>query len=228
MVKYLKISSKLIFEAGSSYLAFFHSCTFVIRELDVREPLVVYNKSRLTIEEYLQFEKASAVKHEYYNGEVFAMAGGGARHNVIFSNVFGFLAYQLRGKPCRPYGSDMRIHIPENSLFTYPDISIICGEIIASAKDADTATLPTVIVEILSSSTRNYDRGQKFKMYRDISALREYLLIDSESIGVEAFRLNDSSHWELEELKHLQDRLKLSSIGITLSLSEIYEGTKLA
>jgi Uma2 family endonuclease len=92
----------------------------------------------------------------------------------------------LKGKPCKPFGSDLRIHIPENTLFTYPDISIICNEIKTSPVDLDTAILPTVIIEILSSSTRNYDHGGKFKLYRDIPSLKEFILIDSESIGVEA------------------------------------------
>lgn len=100
--------------------------------MEVRDPIVVYNKSKLSVEEYLQFEKASRDKHEYFKGEIFAMAGAGARHNVIFSNFFISIGIQLKGKPCKPYGSDLRIHIPENSLFTYPDISIICGEIIPS------------------------------------------------------------------------------------------------
>src|SRR5690606_156720 len=132
-----------------------------------RDPIVVYNKSKLTAEEYLRFEKESVQKHEYFNGEVFALAGAGSRHNVIFSNIFIGIGSQLKGKPCKPYGSDLRIHIPENNLFTYPDISIICGDIIPSEPDADTAVLPTVLIEILSPTTKNYDCGGKFRLYRD-------------------------------------------------------------
>lgn len=100
--------------------------------MEVRDPIVVYNKSKLSVEEYLRFEKASRDKREYFKGEIFAMAGAGARHNIIFSNFFISIGIQLKGKSCKPYGSDLRIHIPENSLFTYPDISIICDEIIPS------------------------------------------------------------------------------------------------
>ena len=135
---------------------------------DVREPAIAYGKTKLTEEEYLSFEKASQTKHEYYRGEIFAMSGAGARHNVIFSNLFGELAYKLKNHSCRPYGSDMRVNIPENTLYTYPDISIYCGDIVPSEKDEDTATSPTVIIEILSPSTKEYDRGTKFKLYRSM------------------------------------------------------------
>ena len=195
--------------------------------MEVRDPVVVYNKSKLSVEEYLQFEKASRDKHEYFKGEIFAMAGAGARHNVIFSNLFGDLAYRLKGKPCKPYGSDLRVHIPENSLFTYPDISIICGEIIPSQVDADTAVQPTVIIEILSPSTRNYDQGIKFKLYREIPTLKEFITIDSESIGIEAYRINSQGNWELKDYRSIDETLTIPSVGLSLSLKEVYEGTKL-
>ena len=195
--------------------------------MEVREPIVAYGKKSLTIEEYLEFERASAEKHEYYKGEVFAMAGAGDNHNEIFSNVFGDLAYRLKGKPCKPYGSDMRVHIPENSLFTYPDISVFCKDISKQEIYKDNFTEPTVIIEILSPSTKSYDRGEKFKLYRDIPALREYILIDSESISVEAFRINKQGHWELEEYKRKTDVLAIPIVELSLSVEEIYEGTKL-
>ena len=195
--------------------------------MEVRDPVVVYNKSKLSVEEYLQFEKASRDKHEYFKGEIFAMAGAGARHNVIFSNFFISVGIQLKGKPCKPYGSDLRIHIPENSLFTYPDISIICGEIIPSKVDADTAVQPTVIIEILSPSTRNYDQGIKFRLYREIPTLKEFITIDSESIGIEAYRINSQGNWELKDYRLIDETLTIPSVGLSLSLKEVYEGTKL-
>src|SRR5882757_5579122 len=134
--------------------------------METREPEVAYGKSKFTIQEYLEMERASDHKSEYYKGEIFAMSGAGARHNIIFSNLFGDLSYRLKDHPCHPYGSDMRIHIPENTLFTYPDISIICGDINTSPEDKDTGIQPSVLIEILSPTTRNYDRGGKFKLYR--------------------------------------------------------------
>lgn len=195
--------------------------------MEVREPVVVYAKKKLTAEEYLQFERESIEKHEFYQGEVFAMAGAGLLHNKIFSNLFGDIAYRLKGKTCQPYGSDMRIHIPENTLFTYPDISIICRDIIKSNEDDDNVTQPTVLFEILSPSTRNYDRGDKFKLYRDIPTLKEYILIDSETISVEVFRINTIGHWELEEYKLLSETLRISSMEMSIPLAEIYAGTKI-
>jgi Uma2 family endonuclease len=196
-------------------------------EIEVRDPIVVYNKTKLTVEEYLRFENESQEKHEFFEGEIFAMAGASTRHNFIFSSLFGELAFHLKGKPCKPFGGDLRIHIPENTLFTYPDISIICNDIKTSQVDLDTAILPTVIIEILSSSTRNYDHGGKFKLYRDIPSLKEFILIDSESIGVEAYRINKQGKWELEEYKSIEDKLTILSIDFLLPLKEIYEGTKL-
>ena len=196
--------------------------------MEVHEPSPAYNRKFVSVKEYLDQEKISIQKHEYYKGEIFAMAGAGNRHNVIFSNVFITIGIALRGKKCRPYGSDLRIHIPENTLFTYPDISIICNDIIFSPEDEDTAVQPTVIIEILSPATRNYDRGEKFMLYRDIKTLQDYVLIDSESIHVEVFSINQNNLWELKEYKHLSDNLAINSIQFTLALHDIYEGTKLA
>ncbi len=194
--------------------------------MELHEPAVAYNKRKMTVEEYLDSENTSAEKHEYYNGEVFAMAGAGRRHNVIFRNVYGELAYRLKGKQCQPYGSDLRIHIPQNSLFTYPDISVICKEI-TGEEDNEPVTGPVALVEILSPSTKSYDRGVKFKLYRDIPELKEYILIDSESVNVEAFRVNLNGNWELEEYKSPEALLTIQTVGIQLSLKEIYEGTGL-
>jgi Uma2 family endonuclease len=112
-------------------------------------------------------------------------------------------------------------------LFTYPDISVICGDIVTSEADQNTAILPTVLIEILSPSTRNYDRGDKFKLYRDIPSLKEYVLIDSESILAEVWAINEKGHWELTEYKSLNDSLLFHSLKLNVELSDIYEGTKL-
>ncbi len=193
--------------------------------IEVREPIAVYDKKLLSIEEYLSFERDSTEKHEYYKGEVFAMSGAGTRHNIIFSNLFGTLFIKLKGKPCCPYGSDMRLHIPENTLFTYPDISIYCGDM--KQRDDDNALEPTVLIEILSPSTRNYDRGGKFKLYREIPSLKEYILVDTEAVNIEVFRLNPSGHWELEEYKSISESLNIPILKLSVPLNDIYEDTKL-
>jgi Uma2 family endonuclease len=184
-------------------------------------------KSKFTIEEYLQMERASLTKHEYYQGEIFDMAGTSDPHNFIFSNLFGELAYRIKGGPCRPFGSDKRVHIPENTLFTYPDISIFCKNIFDLTIYEDNAIQPSVLIEILSPSTRNYDRGDKFKLYRDIPTLKEYILVDSETVGIDVWRLNEQKHWELQRYKDLSSILEIQTIGFTLSLEEIYRDTQL-
>lgn len=172
-------------------------------------------------------ENAATEKHEYYKGEVFAMSGAKLNHNIITSNLMIVLGHKLKGKPCRPFGSDMRIHIPKNTLFTYPDISVICGEVESRDNDDMNFLNPTVIIEVLSPSTKNYDRGEKFRLYRDISSLKEYILVDSESISVEAYHINNTGHWELSEYRDISDSLNVKAIDVVLSLNEIYAGTRL-
>ena len=156
---------------------------------------------------------------------MFAMSGAGTTHNIIFSNLFGEIFTKLKGKSCKPYGSDMRLHIPENTLFTYPDISIYCGNM--KQVDDNNALEPTVLIEILSPSTRNYDRGGKFKLYREIPSLKEYILVDTESVNIEVFRINPSAHWELEEYKTIGESLNIPILKLSVPLNDIYEGTKL-
>jgi predicted adenylyl cyclase CyaB len=195
--------------------------------MEMREPVAAYGKKILNIEEYLKFENISAEKHEYYQGEIFAMSGSKVNHNIISVNILTTLKQQLKGKPCQPFNSDQRIYIPQNTLFTYPDISIICGEIKTKNDDDWNIINPAVIVEVLSPSTKNYDKGEKFGLYRDIPTLNEYILVDSETIRVEAFRINNSGHWELEELKSGENILAIKQVGFSITLTEIYEGTKL-
>lgn len=196
--------------------------------MEVREPAVVYGKKKLTIEEYLKYEKTSDQKHEYYMGEIFAMSGARVNHNRIVVRLTALLGQKLRGKPCEPFNSNQRIHIPQNTLFTYPDISIVCGEVRTLDNDDFNVLNPTVIIEVLSPGTKGYDRGEKFKLYRDIPTLKEYIRVDSQFISVEAFRINAQGHWELEEYKKLNEVLQFPSVGVSLPLNEIYEGMKVS
>lgn len=195
--------------------------------MEIREPLAAYKKDKISVEEYLEMENAADEKHEYYKGEIFAMSGAKMVHNRISGNLFFALSLKLKGKDCHPYGSDARIHIPLNTLFTYPDISIICGEVITLNNDDYNVLNPTVIIEVLSKSTKNYDRGEKFKLYRDIETLKEYILVDSASIHIEIFRLNENKHWELEEYKEAADSIFIKALNETITLSEIYEDVKM-
>lgn len=196
--------------------------------MEIREPAISYGKQRISIEEYLEMENAATEKHEYYKGEVFAMSGAKVAHNKICRNLLIALGNKLKGKPCQPFGSDLRIHIESNTLFTYPDISIVCGEIKTLHDDDMNVLNPVVLMEVLSPSTKNYDRGEKFKLYRDIPTLKEYWLVDSESIHIEVFRLNETQHWELEEYDSLENEIVLKAINETISVEDVYEGVDIS
>lgn len=195
--------------------------------MEIKEPVHAYNKKFYSIEEYLEMENEAVEKHEYYKGEIFAMSGAGNRHNIISINIIVSLGNSLKGKSCQPYGSDMRIHIPQNTLFTYPDISVICGDIVNSGEDENTATNPTTIFEILSPSTRNYDRGVKFMLYRAIPTLKEYILVEAESIHVEQFAINNEGLWQLKEFSNNEDQITLESLGVKLIVKDVYDRCRL-
>ena len=186
------------------------------------EPALQYNY--ISAEDYLQEERLAVEKHEYYQGEIFAMSGASVRHNRIQANTIGELYLKLKGKDCQPYGSDLRIHIPENTLYTYPDITIFCAPPDLTDEHFDTATNPTVIFEILSKSTRNYDRLSKFNLYRDIKSMNTYILIDSLSHSIELHTRNEDNTWQLQDLKSLHDTLILKTLQIEILLKDIYEG----
>ena len=133
-------------------------------------------KELLSATEYLTIERAAPTKSEFYDGEMFAMAGGTAVHSLIGTNAAIEFGNKLRGKKCVPYNADLRIQVQATGLFTYPDLSVICGPLQFADGD-DTVTNPSLIVEVLSPSTEAYDRGQKFLQYRQIPTLREYLLV---------------------------------------------------
>jgi Uma2 family endonuclease len=189
-------------------------------ENEVKEPAPKYNY--VSPEQYLEMERASREKHEYYKGEVFAMSGASLRHNDIFHNVYGELTTFLKGKGFKPYGSDLRIHVPENTLYTYADISIVCGKPETIDSFTDSITNPAIIIEILSKSTMSYDRGTKFHLYRSIKTLKEYILIDSNSISVEIFIKQADNSWKLTEFKQFPDSFTIVTINLRLNLNDIY------
>jgi Uma2 family endonuclease len=176
---------------------------------------------------YLDTERLAVEKHEYFKGEVFAMSGASIAHNKIAMNSAIDIGSKLKGKKCQPFGSDLRIHIPKNTLFTYPDISIVCGEIQTTDDKFDTVTNPSVIIEILSHSTRNYDKGEKFTLYREIDSLQEYILIDSERIMIEKFIRNSDNSWQLTEYKTIEQSFSIATVNIEMQLQDIYDGVKI-
>ena len=178
--------------------------------------------------EYFQLEEKASYKSEYFKGEIFMMAGGTPNHNRIKENLSVEIGIILKKrKTCRSYSSDQRIHIPENSLYTYPDIAVICGPNEYSEKDKNTITNPTVIIEVISNSTGAYDRGDKFRLYRDIESLQEYILVNSINVGVETYRRTADNHWLLAEAWYkLSDVTTIQSIEASILLSDLYDGTE--
>ena len=188
----------------------------------VEEPALKDNY--ISPEEYLERERLALDKHEYYQGKVFAMSGASLKHNQVFSRLFAEIGYKLKGKSCQPFGSDLRIHIPKNTLYTYPDISIVCDTPETTDDSFDTITNPSVIIELLSPSTRNYDLGQKFNLYRAIDTLQEYILVDTEKVYVEKHICNADNRWQLTEHTSLNSTFEISTVQLSISLSDIYQG----
>jgi len=179
-----------------------------------------------TPEQYLKIERQALRKSEYYQGEILLMAGASRNHNRIKDNVGGELYTFLKGKDCQYFSSDMRLHIPENSLFTYPDLMVICGKIETLDKEEDTVLNANIIIEILSKSTANYDRAEKFELYRQIPAFQEYVLIDSRRIKAEVWQRNENGIWMLaQELAAISDLLEIQTIQWKLSLQDVYAQT---
>ncbi len=176
----------------------------------------------ISIEEYLEQEETALEKHEYYYGEVFAMAGGTVNHNTIMGNTLSEINQFLKGKACRVFPSDLKVQIEANSLFTYPDISLVCGPLERWKNRDDVITNPVVIIEVLSRSTENYDRGQKFKLYRAIPSLKEYILISSTEMLVEHYKKQAAHAWILNEKKGLENSLEIETVQFSCALSDIY------
>ena len=181
-------------------------------------------KPRYTPEEYLARERSALTKSEYYRGEIFAMAGATREHNLIVGNLIRTLGNQLLDRPCEVYPSDMRVKVIGSGLYTYPDVSVICGEPRFEDDQFDTLLNPTVLFEVLSDSTEKYDRGTKASQYRRIASLRELVLIAQDFPHVERHSRQPDGQWMLSDVFELEKSLELTSISVTLPLAEIYRG----
>lgn len=187
----------------------------------------VAEKRKFTPQEYLDAERKASFKSEYYKGEVFAMSGASRNHNVINLNFLSYLHNLLKDKTCRPYGNDMRLHIPVNTLYTYPDIMVVCGEEQFLDSEFDTLLNPVFIGEVLSPSTADYDTGGKFTLYRSIPSLQEYWTLSSFECRLEKFIKNSADNtWILSETTHVDDIVELSCLDIKVPLAEVYAGVK--
>lgn len=174
-------------------------------------------------EAFLAFERASDEKHEYRDGEIVAMSGARRAHNIIALNVGSRLHGALKGKKCEAYMSEMRVWVPKSRLYTYPDIVVVCGDPEFVDDEFDTLINPILIIEILSESTESYDRGEKFKNYRSINSLTEYVLISQTSAAIEKYVKHGDGFWMLTDASGLDASINLDSIDCQLSLADVYD-----
>lgn len=175
----------------------------------------------LTADKYLQLEAQSPVKHEYIDGQIYAMAGASDPHVTIAGNLFALLRSHVRGSGCRVYISDMKARIESLNRFYYPDVMVTCD-----SRDQETSTykqFPSLIVEVLSDSTEAFDRGDKFADYQELDSLREYVLINTKRQRVECFRRNDEGLWVLQSYTPAQTSFRLDSIDFEGTLDALYE-----
>ncbi len=178
---------------------------------------------KYTIAEYLENEEKSLEKHKYFQGEVFAMAGASIAHNQVVRNTLSAVDEHLKeGGKCQIFPSDLKIHVEANSLFTYPDLSIVCGKIETLENHKDIVTNPAVLIEVLSPTTQDYYRGGKFKSYRDIPSLKEYILISSLEVLVEKYNKQYDGTWILHEYKTENDSFAITSIDMPVEMKSLY------
>jgi len=173
-------------------------------------------------DEYLQAERLASVKSEYVSGQVWAMSGASRMHNAIATNLIIALGTALRGTPCQVYGSDMRVFVPDNVTYAYPDVSVVCGAQEYTDAVVDTLLNPIVLIEILSPSTAHYDRNVKFIKYRRLPSLREYVLVHQDSAWVERFEKFDDI-WVAGECRGMEATLEIASVGVGVPMADIYE-----
>jgi Uma2 family endonuclease len=182
--------------------------------------------TKLSLQEYLELELKSEVRHEYENGEIREMPGGTKEHSGIGRNILAHLYFQLEGSTCEVYNSDLRVLIEKAGLYTYPDVSVVCGE--AKFEDAkqDSLLNPTVLFEVLSKSTESYDRGKKFQHYQLLPSLMDYFLVAQDAYRVEHYtRLQDG--WFLRVYNGLEQKILLESLSCELALADVYKKIKL-
>ena len=177
---------------------------------------------RYTPEEYLSLERTSETKHEFYRGEMFAMAGASRTHVLLCSNLTYCIVGQLRGTDCEVYTNDMRVQVDPTGLYTYPDLVVTCAKPRFADDQSDTLLNPQVLIEVLSPATEGYDRGKKFEHYRQLASLQEYLLVAQDEPHVDRFLRRDDGRWLLDDSQGLEAVLTLESIEATLPLAEVY------
>jgi Uma2 family endonuclease len=184
-------------------------------------------KRKLTAAEYLTIEKVAEFKSEFYDGEMFAMSGASRFHNTVKENFIGELFARMKGGPCRTYSSDQRVKVDRTGLYTYPDIVVLCGPGEYDPADEDTLLNPTALIEVLSPSTERYDRTTKFRHYKTIPTLREYVLASQNELLVERFVRQPAGAWVVELYDDPAGEFHLACADVRLPLADIYRDVEL-
>lgn len=194
-------------------------------EDEVKEPAPKYNY--ISPEEYLEMERASEEKHEYYDGYVVAMSGAGLKHNQITANLNVEIGSYLKGKKCQLLLSDMRIASPNRDSYLYPDASIVCGEALLEDDKFDTLLNPVVIFEVWSPSTKRNDRGYKLSYYQNIPSMKEYIMIDASRRFAQIVRKEPNGSWRFEDIVEESAQMHIQTIQLELSFDDLYRNTGL-
>lgn len=178
-------------------------------------------------EEYLALEIVSETRNEYINEEIIPMAGGMPNHNQIALNIAGTLNFLLKRQPYRVFVVDQRLWIPQQGIYTYPDVMVVSGDLILQESLQDTITNPILIIEVLSKSTGNYDQTEKFTFYRSLPTFQEYLLIDQHHYSVQHYVKTGMKKWEFQEYDTLEEEIKFATVPCTIALPDIYDKVEL-
>lgn len=181
---------------------------------------------KYTAEEYLEFEVNAEERHEYVDGEIRLMTGGTPNHNEIAGNLYILLKLALKGKAYRTFYTDQRLYLPDRNLYTYPDVMVVPRPLQLQAGRTDTVLNPCLIAEVLSKSTQDYDRGEKFVAYRTLESFQEYLLIDQYRIHVEHYVKTAAHQWLLSEYEDASVTLALNTVELQIQIADLYENVE--
>lgn len=189
----------------------------------VADPQKIYSP-----QQYVALERAAEWKSEFFNGQIYAMAGGSPTHAQLTINVGSLLHQQLRGQSCRTFSSDLRVQISATGAFVYPDVTVACPPLHFSDEDDYALTNPVVVIEVLSPSTEAHDRGAKWGHYQQISSLRDYILVAQDQARLEHYSRQDDGSWRYHVVQNAESAVQLDSIGCHLNIGDVYEGVEFA
>ncbi len=184
-----------------------------------------FKTPKLTVEAYLQRELESGVKHEFHDGKIYALAGGTINHGRLCGNIYSEIRSGLKQKKsdCEVLNGEVKLHIEKTNTYVYPDAMVVCGAIETAENNENAVTNPILVVEVLSKSTADYDRGEKFYIYRQIPSLQEYILIEQDQAVVEVYYKKEGSDlWSINRYQK-EKLVKLESIGIEVALKDLYD-----